>query len=25
VINPDMCTDCGACVEVCPSDAIIQV
>jgi len=21
-INPDICTDVGACVEVCPTDAI---
>ena len=23
-INPDMCTECGTCADVCPSEAIHQ-
>ena len=25
VIDPDICTDCGACVDECPVDAIAPV
>jgi len=24
VIDPEKCTDCGSCAEVCPSDAIVE-
>lgn len=24
IINPDECTDCGACSEVCPNEAISE-
>lgn len=24
VIDPELCTDCGACAEVCPTEAIVE-